>query len=49
MFRDLRAGRPIEMGVFTDLADHARTHHLDTPLLDAAMVVVDVHNRRVSP
>ncbi|OBF38707.1 hypothetical protein A5724_09080 [Mycobacterium sp. ACS1612] len=49
MFRDLRAGRPIETGVFADLADHARSHHLDTPLLDAAMVVVDVHNRRVSP
>ncbi|MFG1935126.1 ketopantoate reductase family protein [Mycobacterium sp. NPDC048908] len=48
MFRDLRAGRPIEIGVFADLADHARTHDLDTPLLDAAMVVVDVHNRRVS-
>jgi 2-dehydropantoate 2-reductase len=46
MFRDMRAGRPIEIAVFEDLAERARTHQLDTPLLDASMVVIDVHNRR---
>ncbi|HXO53261.1 MAG TPA: 2-dehydropantoate 2-reductase [Mycobacterium sp.] len=46
MFRDMRAGRPIEIAVLEDLAARARTHHLDTPLLDASMVVIDVHNRR---
>ena len=46
MFRDMRAGRPIEIAVLEDLAARARTHQLDTPLLDASMVVIDVHNRR---
>jgi 2-dehydropantoate 2-reductase len=46
MFRDMRAGRPIEIAVLVDLAARARTHQLDTPLLDASMVVIDVHNRR---
>jgi 2-dehydropantoate 2-reductase len=48
MFRDMRAGRPIEISVLDDLAAHGRTHHIDTPLLDASMVVIDVHNRRVA-
>jgi 2-dehydropantoate 2-reductase len=47
MFRDMRAGRPIESAVLGDLAAHARAHEIDTPLLDASMVVVDVHNSRV--
>ncbi len=47
MFRDMRAERPIEITVLDDLAVRARTHQLDTPLLDASMVVIDVHNRRV--
>jgi 2-dehydropantoate 2-reductase len=47
MFRDMRAGRPVEIAVLEDLAARARTHQLDTPLLDASMVVIDVHNRRV--
>jgi 2-dehydropantoate 2-reductase len=47
MFRDMRAGKPIEIGVLTDLASRARTHQIDTPLLDATMVVIDVHNHRV--
>jgi 2-dehydropantoate 2-reductase len=46
MFRDMRAGRPIEIAVLEDLAARARTHQLDTPLLDTSMVVIDVHNRR---
>jgi 2-dehydropantoate 2-reductase len=48
MFRDMRAGRPIEISVLDDLASRARTHRNDTPLLDAAMVVIDVYNRRVA-
>ncbi|MCW2653056.1 MAG: 2-dehydropantoate 2-reductase [Mycobacterium sp.] len=45
MFRDLRAGRPVEIAVLRDLADRARAHQIATPLLDASLVVVDVHNR----
>jgi 2-dehydropantoate 2-reductase len=48
MFRDMRAGRPIEITVLEDLAARASTHQLDTLLLDASMVVIDVHNRRVT-
>ena len=47
MFRDLTAGRPVEITVLTDLADHARTHRINTPLLDASVVVVDIHDRRL--
>ena len=46
MFRDMKAGRPVEVTVLTELADHARNHNIATPLLDAAIVVVDAHNRR---
>ena len=45
MFRDLSAGRPVEITVLTDLADHARARGISTPLLDASMVVIDLHNR----
>jgi 2-dehydropantoate 2-reductase len=48
MFRDMRAGRPVEITVLNDLADRARSHHLSTPLLDASLVVIDVHNRQVA-
>ena len=48
MFRDMRAGRPIEITVLSDLADRARRHRLDTPLLDASLVVIDIHNRRIA-
>ncbi len=47
MFRDMHADRPIEISVLADLGARARTHRLDTPLLDAAMVRIDVHNRRI--
>jgi 2-dehydropantoate 2-reductase len=47
MFRDMRAGRPIEITVLEDLAVRARTHRLDTPLLDASIVGIDVHNRGI--
>ena len=47
MFRDMAAGRPIEITVLLDLADRAKAHQICTPLLDASLVVIDVHNRRV--
>ena len=47
MFRDMHAGRPIETSVLFDLAERARTHRVDTPRLDAALVRADVHNRRL--
>jgi 2-dehydropantoate 2-reductase len=46
MFRDLSAGRPVEVSVLSELADHARKHQIRTPLLDAAMVVIDVRGRQ---
>jgi 2-dehydropantoate 2-reductase len=47
MFRDLAAGRPVEITVLSELADRAQAHRISTPLLDASLVVIDVHNRRV--
>jgi 2-dehydropantoate 2-reductase len=44
MFRDLSAHRRVEVGVLADLAERARRHHIDTPLLDATLVVVDMAN-----
>ena len=44
MFRDLHAGRPVETSVFSDLADRARRHDIDTPLLDATIVAIDVRS-----
>ena len=45
MFRDLRAGRPVEKTVLLELTARARHHGIDTPLLDATLVVIDVHDR----
>ena len=42
MFRDLRAGRPVEAAVLTDLAQRARRHLLATPLLDATLVALEL-------
>ena len=47
MFRDLQANRPVEVDVLADLAAHARNHRLSTPLVDASIVVIDVHNRQL--
>jgi 2-dehydropantoate 2-reductase len=44
MFRDLAAHRRVELSVLSDLAERARRHHIDTPLLDAALVVIDIAN-----
>jgi len=47
MFRDMQAHRPIEVDVLTELADCARSHAIPTPLLDAALVVIDTYHRRI--
>ncbi len=47
MFRDMAAGRPVEITVLSELADLARAHQIPTPLLDASLVAIDVHNRRL--
>jgi len=44
MFRDLAAHRRVEVSVLSDLAERARRHHIDTPLLDATLVVIDIAN-----
>lgn len=44
MFRDLTAGRAVESSVLRELTDLARGAGLDTPLLDAALVSILVHN-----
>lgn len=48
MYRDMSARRPIEVAVLGDLAERARRHRISTPLLDASMVEIAVHNRRVA-
>jgi 2-dehydropantoate 2-reductase len=48
MFRDLTAGRPVEVGVLTELAAGARRHARVTPLLDAAVVAIQLHNSRLA-
>jgi 2-dehydropantoate 2-reductase len=48
MFRDLTAGRRVEVGVLTELAALARRHARVTPLLDAATVAIQLHNRQLA-
>jgi 2-dehydropantoate 2-reductase len=48
MFRDLTAGRRVEVGVLTELAASARRHARMTPLLDAAVVAIQLHNSRLA-
>lgn len=48
MFRDLTAGCCVEVGVLTELAAHARRQARVTPLLDAAIVAVQLHNSRLA-
>jgi 2-dehydropantoate 2-reductase len=47
MFRDLTAGRRVEVGVLTELAAAPR-HRRVTPLLDAAVVALQLHNSRLA-
>lgn len=50
MYRDLEQSRPVEVDeILGDLTDHARAHHLSTPLLDAPTVRLRVHNTRLEP
>lgn len=48
MFRDMQANRPIEVDVLMELAACARSHNIATPLLDATLVVIDIHHRRIA-
>jgi 2-dehydropantoate 2-reductase len=48
MFRDLRAGRPVETAVLADLAQRARRHGVVTPLLDAVLVVLGLQAQRLT-
>jgi 2-dehydropantoate 2-reductase len=48
MFRDLTAARRVEVGVLTELAAGARRHARVTPLLDAAVVAIQLHNSRLA-
>lgn len=48
MFRDLTAGRFVEVGVLTELAAVARRRARVTPLLDTAIVAVQLHNNRLA-
>lgn len=46
MYRDLMAGRRVEVGVLSEMAAHARSHAVVTPLLDAATIAIRLHNHR---
>lgn len=48
MFRDLTAGLPVENEVLVELVDRARRWQVNAPLLNAASVAVDLHNRIAS-
>lgn len=45
MLRDLTDGLPVENEVLVELVDRARRRQLNAPLLTAASVAVDLHNR----
>jgi 2-dehydropantoate 2-reductase len=48
MFRDLTAGRRVEVSVLSELAAGASRHAQLTPLLDAAVVAIQLHNSRLT-
>jgi 2-dehydropantoate 2-reductase len=44
MYRDLQRGAPVEVdAILGDLLEHGRTHHVDTPLLQAGCVRLRVY------
>lgn len=47
MYRDLMAGRSVEVAVVRELAQRAERHGIDTPVLTAAVVGLEVHNSRI--
>lgn len=48
MFRDLMAGLPTESEVLEDLTQRAHRHDVRVPLLEAAQLVVTLHNQTAS-
>lgn len=47
MFRDMTNGRVVESAVLAEFASFAQAQEVPTPLLDAALVAVTLHNARV--
>lgn len=45
MYRDLTAGRPVEVDVLIELAERARRRAVAAPLVNAAVVALELHNR----
>jgi 2-dehydropantoate 2-reductase len=49
MYRDLRQDRPVEVDtILADLTARGRTHGVSTPLLDAAVTALRIHNDRLT-
>jgi 2-dehydropantoate 2-reductase len=49
MYRDLRQGRPVEVDtILADLTARGRPHGVSTPLLDAAVTALRIHNDRLT-
>ena len=50
MYRDLQKGAPVEVDtILGDLLEHGRTHHVDTPLLQAGCVRLRVYQNTLKP
>ena len=50
MYRDLQRGAPVEVDtILGDLLDHGRSHHVDTPLLQAGCVRLRVYQNTLKP
>ena len=48
MYRDLQKGAPVEVDtILGDLLDHGRSHHVDTPLLQAGCVRLRVYQNSI--
>jgi 2-dehydropantoate 2-reductase len=49
MYRDLRQGRPVEVDtILADLTARGRAHGVSTPLLDAAVTALRIHNDQLT-
>ncbi len=50
MYRDLQRGAPIEVDtILGDLLEHGRSHHVDTPLLQAGCVRLRAYQNKLKP
>ncbi|HTC76792.1 MAG TPA: ketopantoate reductase family protein [Edaphobacter sp.] len=50
MYRDLQKGAPVEADtILGDLLEHGRSHHFDTPLLQAGCVRLRVYQNKLKP